>query len=213
MEEGEEHPTFDVFESAAAKLLELPSAPAFMCIMRTIEGQPVGFPVWKTFENRPNELSLSNETLSSTFLSLSKNLKTLNPNYSDEKETIMRISFNQRSWSIFVPGSESEFQISFFVAFEEKDSVDISDEDRVNLTNQIVEKLRKHPEIQAISSGEVVRETINPNDELYREILEIVSKTIQTWDKKRIRYLKEEAEKERQRIIAEAQAKANEETD
>jgi hypothetical protein len=186
--------------------LKLPSAPVFMCIMKTEDGKPVGFPLWKSFDNKADELNLNNETLSSTFLSLSKNLRTLNPDYTDETDTVLRITYNQRSWSVYIPAKNAEFQISFFVAFEETDQVKITDEDRSKLTKTIVENLKKIPELGKISKNELLIETIEKNTKLYSNILEVVSKAIQIWDKKRIKYLQLQAEIERQRIIEENKA-------
>lgn len=198
-----------VLESSAAVWLRLPSAPAFMCIMRTILGKPVGMPLWKTFENEPDKLSLTNESLSSTFLNLSKNLLSIVPDRKSDKDSVLRISFGGKSWNIYIPPNSTDYQFSFVVAFEDVDAVEIDDKAREQLTRAIVKRLQKIADLQAIINGTKVVETIELESSLYKDILTAVTEVIRKWDNTRIKYLEHEAEKLRLQLVKEAAAKAN----
>jgi len=199
-----------LLNSSSAVWIRLPSAPVFMCIMKTLEGKPIGMPVWKTFENRPDERTLENETVSSTLLNLSHILSMLTKGNRSDSEGVMKISYANRTWSIYLPSPTQEFQITFIVAFEETDQVLITTKDREVLTKELVQAMQTVEKFSEQIKNEE-EWIIDVQDPLYIEILHKISNTIFQWDKKRIKYLKKEAEKLRKRLREEEKERRKQE--
>ena len=199
-----------LLNSSSAVWIRLPSAPVFMCIMKTLEGKPIGMPVWKTFENRPDERTLENETVSSTLLNLSHILSMLTKGNRSDSEGVMKISYANRTWSIYLPSPTQEFQITFIVAFEETDQVLITTKDREVLTKELVQAMQTVEKFSEQIKNEE-EWIIDVQDPLYIEILHKISNTIFQWDKKRIKYLKKEAEKLRKRLMEEEKERRKQE--
>ncbi len=199
-----------LLNSSSSVWLRLPSAPVFMCVMRTIDGRPVGMPVWKSFENRPDERSMENETVSSTLLNLTHILSLLTKTKKEDGESVMKISYADRTWSIYMPASNQPFQVTFIVAFEETDKVQITSKDREVLTKEIVNALAGIDEFKKRLKNEEewIVETHEP---LYKTIMDTISETIYQWDKKRIKYLQKEADRIRKQLREEAKAKRKQE--
>jgi len=208
MDTGIDHE--ELLNSSSAVWIRLPSAPVFMCIMKTLEGKPIGMPIWKTFENRPDERTLENETVSSTLLNLSHILSMLTKGNRPDTEGVMRISYANRTWSIYLPSPTQEFQITFIVAFEETDQVLITTKDREVLTKELVQAIQTIKEFNERIKNEE-EWIIDIQDPLYKEILHKISDTIFQWDKKRIKYLKKEAEKLRKRLREEEKERRKQE--
>lgn len=182
-------------KSASGLTFKLPSAPEFMCIMKCKNGKPVGLPIWKTFQHEDG-LTIANETVSATFLSLSQRLTMFNP---DPKEsTIIKITFGETTYSVFLPGKDDPDQFAFVVAFEKTERVKIADEDRVLLVKKIVERLTKFGELREWDDGAVDhRNEITVDHPLYRNILDAISEELLLWDKTRVKYLEDKLKKER----------------
>ncbi len=201
----------EINESAAGLTLKLPSAPEFMCLMRCIDGKPVGYPIWKTFEHTET-LNLKNETVSATLLSLSQKLKFLNPD--PMKSTIIKLKSNNSTFNIYLPGKQDEWQYSFVVNFEKKDKVPISDEDRRDLILKIVKRLKKLDGFEEFMAKNVnEKEEITPSNKFYSEILEAISDELIKWDKKRISYHEKRLKREREILMKMIEEKKKEEED
>ncbi len=189
-----------VRNTSSGLLLNLPSAPHFMCILQTKKGKPIGYPIWKTFEHKEGVLSLENETISSTLLSLAKNLKALNadPNTS----TVIRITSGNQHYNFYLPSWDDHAQFCFVVAFEKNPKVNLSDEDREDLVLSIVKRLKQNEELmEIVSSPSQIQKEIKIGTPLYQRILQSISETIVKWDKTRVKYLEKSMKKERDRLV------------
>ena len=79
-------------------LLRLPSSPVMMTMMRTIEGKPEGIPLWSSFISKDDEISMENENLTATLLSLARNITNLAE--SDNKEGyIFRVTIEKKRYT------------------------------------------------------------------------------------------------------------------
>ncbi len=174
-------------------ILRLPSAPVYMTIMRTIDGKPFGEPIWNSFVHKGG-LSLENENISSTLISLSKNIANLS---SDKKGKVVRLTLEEKSYNIYLPGDE-KLQISFVIVFESSDTVLIDNKHKEELVMLVVDKLKKLPEFISYLSGNEVQ--IRLEDPLYRKIQDLIGNVITEWDKKRVKYLMKKEEEERKRL-------------
>ncbi|RMG35091.1 MAG: hypothetical protein D6732_09670 [Methanobacteriota archaeon] len=185
-------------KSAAGLTFRLPSAPEFMCIMKCKNGKPVGLPIWKTFQHQEG-LTIANETISATFLSLSQRLSMFNPNPNDS--TIIKLTIGETTYSVYLPSPDDTHQFAFVVAFEKKERVKIADEDRHLLVRKIVDRLKQIDGFASWGDNDTdQRNEITIDHPLYKEILEAVSKELLEWDQKRVKYLEEKVKKDRKAL-------------
>ena len=171
------------------RIKTLGSRPIYMSIIRTIEGKPIGYPIWNNFMNNPNERRMENEVMASTLLSLAKTLSKIT---SDEnaKGKYMKVNFEGRSYNIYSPHRDDDFQISFVAIFEARDDVLIRDEYKEELTRTLVEQLQTLPKLnEYLNLG--IEEPIEIFSPLHQEIEKLIEETIEKWDKKRVKYLRE----------------------
>lgn len=178
-------------------ILRLPSAPVYMSIMKTISGKPEGNPLWTSFISKDN-LSLENENVSSTLISLSKNIGDLASDSKKKDGKVIHIAIEKRSYNIYLPSADSEFQISFVVVFESSESILVEDKHRKELVRLVVTRLSKLISFLDYLSRD--EELIERNNPLHREIQNVIADILQNWDKKRVKYLIKEEEKERRRL-------------
>jgi len=178
-------------------LFRLPSSPSYMSILPTLNGKPSGIPLWSTFINK-EERSFENEGVSSTFISLAKTISQIATD--DEKDgKIVRISLDNRTFNIYTPHPDDDFQIAFIVVFEDQDKILIEDKYKEELVQSIVKVLRDHDEFRKFL-GTSIENQIDRSNPLYKDILSQLSKTLIKWDKKRVQYLEKQLKKERERI-------------
>lgn len=178
-------------------ILRLPSAPVYMSIMKTISGKPEGNPLWTSFISKDN-LSLENENVSSTLISLSKNIGDLVADSKKKEGKVIHLAIDKRSYNIFLPSVDSEFQISLVVVFETSDSILVENKHKKELVRLVVNRLSKLISFLDYLSRD--KEFIKRDDPLYREIQNLIADIIQNWDKKRVKYLLKDEEKERRRL-------------
>lgn len=174
-------------------ILRLPSAPVYLSIMKTVEGKPYGNPVWISFVHR-EELSLENENISSTLISLSKNIANLS---SEDKGKVVRLTLDGKSYNIFLPGT-GEFQISFVIVFEKNDTILVEPKHNEELIMEIVKELSKLEEFREFLLK--TDEQISKDDPLYRKIQDVIGRSILSWDRKRVKYLMKKHEEESKRL-------------
>lgn len=184
----------------------LPSCPIYMSIMETIDGKPKGMSVWNSFENIEAKRIMNNESMASTFLSLAKNLSDMAEDV-DKDGKIMRVSLNKKTYNIYSPHPNDDFQISFVVVFEDKDSILIDGKAKEDLVRRIVEVLRNNKNLRNHLDS-VSEKRISKDTPLYLEVSKGVSEAIVKWDQKRVRYLEEEMTAERDRVLTELAAQA-----
>lgn len=178
-------------------ILRLPSAPVYMSIMKTIDGKPEGNPLWTSFVSKDN-LSMENENVSSTLISLSKNIGDLASDSKKKDGKVIHLAIEKRSYNIYLPSADSEFQISFVVVFESSESILVEDKHRKELVRLVVTRLSKLISFLDYLSRD--EELIERNNPLHREIQNVIADILQNWDKKRVKYLIKEEEKERRRL-------------
>lgn len=179
----------------------LPESPiVYFSLMRTGEGKPVGMPIWSSFDNRANERSMENETFSSTFLSLAKNVADMSEDLEGDGKNI-RISINQKSYNIFLPHPNAPFQLCFVIVFEEQDYILVEDRYKTELVQIVRQRLEELEELHAFLLG--TDEQIDYGAPLGGQILNEVTKVIQKWDKKRVKYLRDKREQEEELRTAE----------
>ncbi len=178
-------------------IMQLPSAPLFMQIMKTIEGRPTGMPIWNSFVHK-NEKSLLNENMGATFLSLSKNFVNLSTQENDG--SIFSVSANKKTYNFYLASALSDFQIAFVVVFEDKETILVKKQHRDELIKNIVSKLKSMDEFVTYIRDH--DQQIEYNSPLYNKIRDLISDTIKTWDKKRVEYI-EKADREKRKKILE----------
>lgn len=180
-------------------LLRLPSSPMMMTMMRTIEGKPEGIPLWSSFLSRDDELSMNNENLTATLLSLARNITKLAE--SDSKDGyVFRVTIEKKSYNFFIPHQLSDFQLSFIAVFEDKDKILIKASDKEELVRIVVANLKLNQEVyDFINNGNEHVEHTSDMDNIIRKV---VGHSILNWDKKRVKYLEKKLKEERKRLIA-----------
>lgn len=172
----------------------------------TDAGKPRGFPIWNSFENVASKRIMNNETMASTFMSLAKNLSEIGTD-KDKNGKVMRVSLENKTYNVFSPYLSDDFQISFVVVFEDKDTILIQGKHKEELVRKIVEKLRENQDLRShlLSEGD---KTIKKDSELYKEVSLVVSQVIVKWDGKRVKYLEKQEKQERKRLLKELEAQA-----
>ncbi len=179
-------------------LLRLPSSPVMMTMMRTIEGKPEGIPLWSSFISRDDEISMENENLTATLLSLARNITRLAE--TDNKEGyVFRVTIESKSYNFFIPHPHSDFQLSFIAVFEDKDEILIKAVDKEELVRIIVSNLKLNQMMyDFINNGD---EHVEYASDLDKVIRKVVGQSILIWDKKRVKYLEKKLKEERKRLI------------
>lgn len=155
------------------------SRPIYMSLMETLEGKPVGYPIWNTFDDQPNVRTLNNETLSSTFISLTKTLSNIESEI-PSKGQVMQVNLNNTTYSIYSPSPEDDFQIAFVVVFEEKDSTLISKGLREKLARRLVKSLRNCKSLRIHLKNSSNRQ-IMPGSNVHAEMDELINKSLLKW--------------------------------
>ncbi len=158
---------------------EIITRPIYMSIMETLEGKPVGYPIWNTFEDKPSERTLNNETLSSTFISLVKTLSKITEDNSKDGQ-IMQVSLQNITYNIYLPHSLDDFQIAFVVVFEEKESSLISTNLRKKLARKMVKTLRNCNSLRVHLNKSSERQ-IMPGSSLHAEMNKLIDKSLLKW--------------------------------
>ena len=158
---------------------EIITRPIYMSIMETLEGKPVGYPMWNTFDDTPSERTMNNETLSSTFISLVKTLSNISEDIPNDGQ-IMQVSLQNTTYNIYLPHPEDEFQIAFVVVFEEKESSLISTSLRKKLAKKMVKTLRKCKPLRTHLKDSSDRQII-PGSPLHAELDQIIDKSLLKW--------------------------------
>ena len=147
--------------------------------METLEGKPIGYPIWNTFEDKPSERTLNNETLSSTFISLAKTLSNIETDIPDNGQ-IMQVNLNNTNYSIYSPNPVDDFQIAFVVVFEEKDSALVSRKLREKLAKKLVKSLRNSKSLRNHLNNSSERQ-IMPGSSLHAEMNDLIDKSLLKW--------------------------------
>lgn len=180
-------------------LLRLPSSPVMMTMMRTIEGKPEGIPLWSSFISKDDEISMENENLTATLLSLARNITNLAE--SDNKEGyIFRVTIEKKSYNFFIPHPLSDFQLSFIAVFETTDKILIKAVDKEELVKIIVSNLKLNQMVyDFINNG---NDHVEHTSDLDKIIRNVVGQSILVWDKKRVKYLEKKLKEERKRLVA-----------
>lgn len=158
---------------------EIITRPIYMSIIETLDGKPVGYPIWNTFDDQPNERSLNNETLSSTFISLVKTLSKISEDMSKDGQ-IMQVSLQNTTYNIFLPHPEDDFKIAFVVVFEEKETSLISPNLRKKLARKMVKTLRNCKNL-TLHLKESSDRQIHDGSPLNEELDKIVAKSLLKW--------------------------------
>ncbi len=184
-------------EGITTKILRLPSAPVYMSIIKTLNGKPVGIPIWNSFQSIEAR-SMTNEAMSSTFLQLAKNISDLADTKSKDGKVI-RVTLDTRSYNIFNPSPDAKLQISFVVVFEQTDKVNLKQKHREELTRLIVQSLKKNKKFRKYLDSEV-SDQITKDHPLNDSIENDIAKVIIKWDDKRVEYLEKKAKEERERL-------------
>ena len=158
---------------------EIITRPIYMSIIETLEGKPIGYPIWNTFDDQPSERTLNNETLSSTFISLVKTLSKITEDISKDGQ-IMQVSLQNTTYNIFLPHPEDDFKIAFVVVFEEKESSLISPALRKKLARKMVKTLRNCKPLRSHLEDSSERQ-IPSGSSLHEELDKLVSKSLLKW--------------------------------
>lgn len=158
---------------------EIITRPIYMSIMETLEGKPVGYPIWNTFDDQPSQRTLNNETLSSTFISLVKTLSKITEDVPPDGH-IMQVSLQNTTYNIFLPNPTDDFQIAFVVVFEEKESSLISPNLRKKLAKKMVKTLRNHKPLRTHLQDSSDRQIVSGSS-LHTELDKLVEKSLLKW--------------------------------
>jgi hypothetical protein len=153
--------------------------PIYMSLMETLEGKPQGYPIWNTFQDQPSRRSMNNETLSSTFISLSNILSNISEDVSKDGQ-IMQVSLKNITYNIYLPHPEDDFQIAFVVVFEEKESHLISTELRKKLARKLVKTLRSCKPLRT-HLNESSNKPIPSGGALHEEMNRMIDKSLLKW--------------------------------
>lgn len=180
-----------------------------MSIMRTKEGKPVGIPIWSSFDSRNNARSMENESMSSTFLSLSKSVSDMAEDREKDGK-IVTISMGKRTFNIFLPHPQDDFQVSFVIVFEESDAILVKDKHKMELVHLVAYALRELNSFRDFLKG--TKEQIPKDSSLYAQILDHIAEKIKKWDRKRVTRIREKLEEER-RLSEEEERLAAEDED
>jgi hypothetical protein len=186
-------------------ILRLPSAPVYMSIIRTLEGKPVGIPIWNSFIHQEDR-TMTNEAMSSTFLQLAKNIADLAAD-TEQQGKVVRVTLEERSYNIFSPHKSSPFQISFVVVFEAQDTVLIKAKHKEELVRLVIQSLQSSKQLKKFLASEL-KSQIQPGSSLYTRIEQTIAKVVKKWDDKRVKYIEKKAKEERERLIQLAKEQA-----
>ncbi len=165
-------------------------------IMRMVDGKPQGVPIWKTPLDPEKHPNLSDDTITTTLVSLSK--RFVRPSLEGKNYNFVKLSFNNIIFDIYLPSSGKD-QFALITIFQSEPPIKTTEKERDELILTLVSKIKKIEEFRKVftkSFGDQSLE-IEFNSTLYKKILSVVFDEVEKFNNIKLHKLKEEIEKKR----------------